>query len=91
MRYANLVRALEAIYADAGFLICGLGLIEEEVRIGRLCLPFPVAQGAWTSHAYRVVFRGSAARRAQVILFRSWLLERSSETRAQLRQQVAGT
>lgn len=89
IRYPNVVRALESIYADSGILICGLGLMDAGVRSGRLSLPFPVTQGAWTGHAYRVAFRESAARRTQVARFRSWLREKSSETLERLQQQVA--
>jgi len=88
IKYANVVRALESIYADAGLLICGLALIEPKVRSGKLCLPFPVTQGAWTGYAYRVGFRESATRRTQVAHFRAWLLQKSSETLEHVQRQL---
>ena len=83
------MQALEAVYSDAGLLICGLALAREQLEIGRLSLPFPIAQGAWTGHPYRVAFRETAARRSQVSLFRSWLKDKSRETTAYLKQQTA--
>lgn len=88
IRYAHVVQALESVYADAGLLICGLSLIEPQLHSGRLCLPFPVAQGAWTGHSYRAAFRGSVARRAQVARFRNWLLDMGAETARHLQQQL---
>jgi len=89
IRYAHVVQALEAVYSDVGMLICGLALVQAQLESGRLSLPFPISQGAWTGHAYRVAFRESAVRRAQVGRFRSWLLDMSGETAAHLRHQTA--
>jgi hypothetical protein len=52
-------------------------------------LPFPVPQGAWTGHPYRVTFKETAARRSQVGLFRSWLKDKSRETTTYLQRQTA--
>jgi LysR family glycine cleavage system transcriptional activator len=89
IRYARIVQALEAVYSDAGLLICGLALAQGQLESGRLSLPFPLRQGAWTGHAYRVAFKETAARRSQVGLFRSWLHDTSRQTTAYLRQQTA--
>lgn len=88
VRYRHVVQALEAVYSDVGLLICGLALVRAQLESGRLSLPFPVSQGAWTGHAYRVAFKESAARRAQVGRFRSWLTEKSGETAAHLQRQM---
>lgn len=89
IRYARIVQALEAVYSDAGLLICGLALAQEQLESGRLSLPFPVPQGAWTGHSYRVTFKEAAARRSQVGLFRSWLKDKSRETTTYLQRQTA--
>jgi LysR family glycine cleavage system transcriptional activator len=87
IRYARIVHALEAVYSDAGLLICGLALAQAQLESGRLSLPFRASQGAWTGHAYRVAFKESAVRRTQVSRFRSWLLDKCRETAAYLKQQ----
>jgi hypothetical protein len=69
-------------------LICGLALAQEQLESGRLSLPFPLPQGAWTGQSYRVAFKEMAARRSQVGLFRSWLQNKSRETTDYLRQQT---
>lgn len=89
VRYRRVVQALEAVYSDVGLLICGLALAQTQLENGKLSLPFPVSQGAWTGHAYRATFRESAMRRVQVGRFRSWLLGMSGETAAYLQRQVA--
>jgi LysR family glycine cleavage system transcriptional activator len=89
IHYRNITSALETVYADAGFMVCGLALASRLCAEGRLNLFFPVAQGAWTSHAYRVRFRESALRRAQTARFRDWLLAEAAATDTALRQQLA--
>ena len=88
IRYRRVMHALEAVYADSGFLICGLALIKPIVDDGRLTTPFPVEEGAWSSNAYRAAFRPSARRREQTDRFRDWLLQNARETRAELRNTV---
>jgi LysR family glycine cleavage system transcriptional activator len=90
IRYALIVQALEAVYSDAGSLICGLALIEDKLRSGKLALPFALAEGAWTSHAYRVAFSETALRRPQIARFRSWLIEEGEKTASRLADMVAG-
>lgn len=89
IRYAHIVQALEAVYSNAGLLICGRALVQAQLESGRLSLPFPVREGAWTGHAYRVAYKETAARRAQVGRFRSWLRDAGRETTAFLQRQTA--
>lgn len=86
IRYAHVVHALEAVYSDAGFLICGMALIQKQIDEGKISLPFAISEGAWTEHAYNVSFREGAMRRSQVATFRVWLVEQGRSTEAQLRQ-----
>lgn len=74
IRYQKLMHALEAVYADAGLLVCGIALITPQLNDGRLSLPFPVSQGEWSRNAYRVRFRPGALRRNAIAGFREWLL-----------------
>ncbi|MER8747679.1 LysR family transcriptional regulator [Mesorhizobium sp. M1050] len=89
IRYAHVLQALEAVFSDAGMLICGLALVQSQLESGIISLPFAISQGAWTEHAYYAAFRESAVRRTQVAAFRSWLLEKSSETTGHLEKLLA--
>ncbi len=78
IRYRRLTHALEAVYADSGFLVCGLALIRPQLDDGRLATPFPHAKGEWSRNAYRVRFTPAALRREQTERFRAWLLEEAA-------------
>ena len=88
IRYRWVVHALEAAYSTAGVMVCGLSLIEAGLKAGKLSLPFPIAQGAWTGHGYCMRFRESALRRQQAVQFRDWVLEESAATADWLRQRI---
>lgn len=89
MRYKRVQHALEAVYANAGLLICGLSLIRPELDAGRLSLPFPIAEGSWSDCAYSAVFRPAALRRAPIERFRKWLLTEARAEDEYLRAFVA--
>jgi LysR family glycine cleavage system transcriptional activator len=89
IRYRGVSHALEAVYSNAGLIICGLSLVEPLCADGRLALPFPINEGAWTSHAYRIGFREGALRRSQTVLFRDWLLAEAQTTRRELTARTA--
>ena len=84
IRYRRVMHALEAVYADSGFLLCGLALIKPQVDDGTVRIPFPIEEGAWSDNAYRVAFRQGARRREQIERFRQWLLDEAGATRAEL-------
>lgn len=90
IRYRKVMHALEAVYADAGFMICGLALIESKVDEGQLELPFPIREGAWSDHAYRARFRRDALRREPIERFRSWLNDEAADTRHSLKKAIEG-
>ncbi len=84
IRYQKVMHALEAVYANAGFLICGIALLKSQLDDGRLTLAFPVSQGEWSKNAYRVSFQPSALRRTAPLRFRDWLLEEARQTSDEL-------
>lgn len=90
MRYQRILHALEAVYANAGLIVCGLALVHPLVDEGRLTLPFPVAQGVRSKAAYRARFSPAALRRVQVQQFRSWLADEAAATEAGLQSALAG-
>jgi LysR family glycine cleavage system transcriptional activator len=88
-RYRTVVNALEAVYSSAGFILCGLSLIEPALADGRLVMLFPMTQSAWTGQPYRIRFREAALRRSQTALFRDWLLAEARETTTMLGARLA--
>ena len=80
IRFQRITPVLEAVLANAGFAICGLGLISEYLEEGRLSLPFTAASGVWTAYGFQARFRGESLGRPQVRRFREWLLAESRVT-----------
>jgi hypothetical protein len=60
-------------------MVCGLALLSHLVDERHLALPYPVATGAWTDHAYQARFNLPHAR-PQVDRFRRWLLAECRQT-----------
>jgi LysR family glycine cleavage system transcriptional activator len=88
IRFQRIVRAVDAVLADAGLTICGLALLREPIEDGSLTLPFPVASGTWTSHGFQARFRPGALSRPQVRRFRQWLVQESRDSAAWLATQA---
>ena len=88
IRYRRVTHALEAVYADSGFIVCGLALVKPKVDEGMLELPFPVKEGEWSHNPYRLSFRQGATRRDPTERFRTWLIEEAAKTREELRELV---
>jgi LysR family glycine cleavage system transcriptional activator len=80
IRFQRIAPVLEAVLANAGLAICGLGLVSEHLEAKRLSLPFSAAAGVWTAHAFQARFRGESLGRPQVRRFRDWLLAESQVT-----------
>jgi hypothetical protein len=88
MRYHQVINALEAVYANSGLIICGLALIQPQIKDGKLLLPFPISQGEWSAQPYRISFTESALRRSQSNEFRNWLFSQASETQQNIEEHV---
>jgi LysR family glycine cleavage system transcriptional activator len=88
IRFQRIVRALDAVLANAGLSISGIALLGKSLADGLLTLPFPIAMGSWTSHGFQARFRPDALARPQVRRFRQWLVQESRETAAWLTEQV---
>ncbi|MGI9238948.1 MAG: LysR family transcriptional regulator [Woeseiaceae bacterium] len=84
IRYKKIMHALEAVYADAGLLVCGIALVAPQLASGLLSRPFPICQGEWSKNAYRVRFGREALRRSPVAWFREWLLSEAESTSDEL-------
>lgn len=88
IRFQRIVRAVDAVLADAGLTICGLALLRTAVEDGSLTFPFAVDSGKWTSHGFQVRFRADALSRPQVRRFRQWLAEEGRASAAWLTERV---
>jgi LysR family glycine cleavage system transcriptional activator len=88
IRYRTVGGALDAVYSSPGLIICGLSLVAPACLAGQLALPFPLVEGGWTSHAYRISFRDGALRRSQTAQFRDWLVGEASASAEALRRHL---
>ena len=88
IRYKKLVQALEAVYADAGFILCGLSLVYPQIQTERLTAPFPIEEGAYTEHEYQIRFRTESLSRSVVKNFREWLLGEARATRNDIAEMI---
>jgi LysR family transcriptional regulator, glycine cleavage system transcriptional activator len=88
IRFQRILRAVDAVLADAGLTICGLALLGPQIEDGSLTLPFAVGSGKWTSHGFQVRFRADALARPQVRRFRQWLAEESRASAAWLTERA---
>ena len=91
IRYKRVIHALEAVYADSGFMVCGLALIKPQLDDGILETPFPIEKGAWSENAYFVRFSPAGLRREQTEQFRRWLLEEARNSDDEIRQLSGAT
>ncbi len=89
IRYKRVQHALEAVYANAGFVICGIALVMTQIQKKRLSLAFPIDEGEWSKSAYCVRFRPGALRRTAIERFREWLLTEAQRTVDELQSWVS--
>ncbi len=88
IRFRRIAAGLEAVLSDAGLMICGLAMAGDRLNDGDLTLPFPVATGTWTAHAFQARFRRDALLRPQVVRFREWLEGEARATAEQLARRA---
>lgn len=89
IRYQHARLALEAVRREVGYLVCGLSLVQEDLKAGSLVNPFPMQQHLTAPHPYRLKIRPDAERRPQVQRFAAWLRNEASETRRQIERMTA--
>jgi LysR family glycine cleavage system transcriptional activator len=91
IRFSRIAQALETVVDGAGYAMCGIALAREHLDAGAVSLPFPLATGSWSSHAFQLRVRTDALLRPQVRRFRQWLLEEARSTEAWLIERVGGS
>jgi len=84
LRFQRIVRAVDAVLANAGLAICGLAVLSSYLDDGSVTLPFPMVSGNWSAHGFQARFRPDALARPQVRRFRQWLVRESGVTAAWL-------
>lgn len=84
IRFQRIRPALDAVLADAGFVLCGLALLEDPLARGTIRPLDPEAPPIRTGFAYTAGFRPDAQLRAPLWRFRHWLAEEASATRDRL-------
>ena len=88
IRYTRIAPAIEIVADGAGFALCGIALMRESLERGEISLPFPLATGSWSSHAFQAQFRADGLLRPQIRRFRQWLLAQAQITEQWLIQTV---
>lgn len=89
IRFQRIAPVVEAVLANAGLAICGLGLVTELFETKRLSLPFSAESGVWTAHVFQARYRRDAFARPSVRRFRDWLLAESRVTQERLSRTLA--
>lgn len=84
IHYRNLRLALEAVRQNVGFLVCGLSLMNEDLKAGRVVLPFQVGQHVVAPMPYSLTVRGTDPLRPQLQKFCDWLRTEATVTASEL-------
>ncbi len=80
MRFQRIAVALDAVLANAGVIICGIGLLADLVDDGRIRLPYPMATAVRSEHGFTARFRKDWNTKPHIKRFRTWLADESRET-----------
>lgn len=80
MRFQRIANVVDAVLADAGISLCGIALLADVIREGRVALPYPVKTGLWSTHRFTARFRADVVERPHVKHFRAWLIDESRQT-----------
>ena len=84
MRFRRIHGVLDSLRANAGIALCGAALIAEMLDAGELGVPYPVATGSRTAHAYVAHFRPRHTSAHTLDRFRRWLAAEAAGTQAWL-------
>lgn len=89
IRYQHARLALEAVRREVGYVVCGLSLVQEDLKEGRIVSLFPMSQHLTAPHPYRMKLRQDVENRPQVQRFVAWLRNEAGETRRQIERMTA--
>ena len=85
--FRNTGLALDATRMAVAFMLCGVSLIEEDLRDGNLVLPFPSELGLPAITPYRLWNKTSVTSRPQIQKFIDWLRDEGRKTQAFIDEQ----
>ncbi|MCG6902036.1 MAG: LysR family transcriptional regulator [Rhodobacter sp.] len=88
VHYRSALPALEAVRENVGFLICGLSLVQHELKQRRILLPYPAHQSLEAPMPYTLEISTHAKIRPQLQRFCDWLREQSRKTAAEIAAKV---
>lgn len=88
--YPNARLAIPAVRQNVGFLLCCLSFVMDDLKTGRIVLPFPPALHLLAAHPYRLILRSSPDRRPQTERFLTWLRAESATAATTIAKAVAG-
>ena len=86
--YPNARLAVQSVRLEAGFLVCGLSLVFQDLDTGSVVLPFPLAQHLIAPHPYRMKLRPDAANRPQTQRFIEWLRGEAVKTERRIKDMT---
>ena len=81
-KYRNTRMTLDAARKELGYMLCGVSLIEDDLREGVLALPFSSKLGLLAETPYRLWTRDSVSSRPQLQKFLDWLRDEGRKTEA---------
>lgn len=87
-RHARL--ALEAVRENVGFLICGLSLVERDLAMGSVVLPYPAHQSLTAPAPYTLRLPAHGSQRPQLQRFCDWLRDEARKTANAIEAAVSG-
>ena len=81
IRFQSPRPAIEAVLSDAGFVICGLALLQDRIENGDLHLTFPDIPPSRTASAFYARYRRGASSKPAIRAFKGWLEDEARKTR----------
>ena len=84
----NRMRAREAVYANAGLVICGVALVDSALDAGGLAAAWPNEEDLRIRNTYRVRFEPAALNGGAVVSCRDWLPAEARQTRSALTERA---
>lgn len=80
MRFQSVTAVLNAVRADAGLALCGVGLVQQQLEAGEIGLPFTRSCGLWSAYGVTAHYRSDGLNRTHLQRFRKWLVEEGEKT-----------
>ncbi|MFI4987087.1 MAG: transcriptional regulator GcvA [Alphaproteobacteria bacterium] len=86
-RFEHFAMAIQATIADLGILLVPHFLVADDVREGRLVVPYPLA--IKTNMAYYLIYPHSKANLPSIRAFRDWILDTAAKSETECRDLLS--